>query len=420
MYISEVQDTGGRDAASPTVACRICTSPRLESVLDLGRQPLANAFRRAEDLDSEEATYPLDMCRCPACGHIQLSFTVPATILFRDYAYVSGTSETFVAHFRAYARELAARYLPKPSFVVEIGSNDGTLLAAFDRSTTRVLGVEPATNIAAMARRAGVETREALFTSEVAREIASSHGHADAILANNVLAHIDDLADVTAAIAALLTPDGVFVAEFPYLGDLLDRVAYDTIYHEHLSYFSLRAASDLFDRAGLVLFDVERVPIHGGSLRIFVGRDREVGPSVRSLMSDEQDRGINSRDTYATFADAVRTHRAAFVALLKDMKADGKRLAGYGAAAKGNTLLNYCRIGHETLEFIADNSPLKQGLFTPGGRIPIRPPNALLEERPDVTVLLAWNLEQEIMRQQADYRAQGGRFVVPVPVPRIL
>lgn len=399
--------------------CRICGVASLAPVLDLGGQPLANAFVRPEDAHAPEDRYPLVFCRCESCGHAQLSVTVAPEILFREYPYVSGTSDTIPAHFAAYAADVAQRILPEEDpFVVEIGSNDGTLLRAFDRTRVRTVGVEPATNIAAIARQAGIETLNEFFQESLAREIARTYGLADAIIANNVVAHVDDLAGLARGVGALLGSRGVFVAEFPYLVDMLEGVEYDTIYHEHLSYFSVRAASEVFARAGLVLYDVRRVAVHGGSLRIFVGRDRQPTAAVAELTAYEREAGYDSIAPFLRFAERVRRQRDGLRALLDERQRSGDRIAGYGAAAKGNTLLNYCEIDSGLLAYIADRSPLKQGLLTPGGHIPVLPVETLHERRPDTVLLLAWNFADEILRQQSLFRASGGQFILPIPMPR--
>lgn len=400
--------------------CRICASPDLEAVLDLGEQPLANAFLARAELGQPSPGYPLEFCRCANCGHAQLSVTVAPEVLFRNYPYLSGTSETIAAHFAAYARDLAERFLPQPACVVEIGSNDGTLLRAFDQRTTRVLGIEPARNVVAIARTRGIETVDEFFDERLARALASSFGRADAIIANNVVPHIDDLAGLVRGVEALLAPTGVFVAEFPYVIDLLEQVEYDTIYHEHLSYFSVRAAMRLFAQVGLGLFDVRHVEVHGGSLRVFVGRDRPPQASVARLLRLEEEFGLHSSASFRAFAAKARQQRDALRALLADLKAAGERIAGYGAAAKGNTLLNFCGIDASVLEYIVDLNPLKQGLYTPGSHIPVREPQALLADRPEYTLLLAWNFADEILRQQEEYRRLGGRFIIPIPLPSVV
>lgn len=399
--------------------CRVCGSRTLDPVLDLGTQPLANAFLTPADLGRTEPAYPLVLCRCRACGHAQLSLTVSPDVLFREYPYMSGTSDTIPAHFAQYARDVTERFLPADrAFVVEVGSNDGTLLRAFDRVRARRLGIEPARNIAALARAAGIDTLGEFFGESLAAEVARTHGRADAIIANNVVAHIDDLAGLARGVATLLAERGVFVAEFPYLGDMLEQVEYDTIYHEHLSYFTVAAATRVFEGAGLTLFDVRRVAVHGGSLRIFVGRQRSASVEVERMLALERAAGYATAAPFARFAARVHAQRDALRALLDARLARGEVLAGYGAAAKGNTLLNFCGVDRRTLRYIADRSPLKQGLLTPGGHIPVRDVGAIQSERPDALLLLAWNFADEIMRQQAAYRERGGVFIVPIPLPR--
>lgn len=283
-----------------------------------------------------------------------------------------------------------------------------------------MLGVEPARSIAALANAEGIETITEFFTETLASEIAASYGRADAIIANNVVAHIDDLNGLMSGVQALLTPNGVFVAEFPYLLDLLRRVEYDTIYHEHLSYFAVAAARDLFSRVGLKLFDVRRSAVHGGSLRVFFGRAQPELPSIQDLLRSENEFGLRWVEPFRVFAEKVVHQRVALPGLLLDLKAKGDRLAGYGAAAKDSTLLNYCGIDRNVLEYRVDLSPLKQGLFTPGGHIPVAEPELLLDDLPDHTLLLAWNSADEILEQEAEYRRREGRFIIPIPYPRVV
>ena len=339
--------------------------------------------------------------------------------MFREYLYVSGTSEMVPAHFAAYARDVADRYVPVGGLVVEIGSNDGTLLRAFDRATTRVLGVEPARNIAAIANVAGIPTLAEFFTESVADRIAGEYGQASAIIGNNVVAHIDDLHGLLRAVKSLLAPQGVFVVEFPYLVDLLERRAYDTIYHEHLSYFSLAAMVRIVSEYGLWVTDACRQSIHGGSIRVFVAAQDDRRTQVEELLALERSLGLAEGLPLAAFAAAVRVQRDDLRSLLLEIRST-RRLAGYGAPAKGNTLLNYCAIDASVIDFVVDGNALKQGLFTPGTHIPVVPPDALLESGLRDTLLLAWNFADEILRQQGTYRERGGRFIVPIPTPHFL
>jgi novobiocin biosynthesis protein NovU/D-mycarose 3-C-methyltransferase len=339
--------------------------------------------------------------------------------MFRNYLYVSGTSDTIPAHFAAYAKDVAERFVPKGGLVVEIGSNDGTLLRAFDRGSVRVLGVEPARNIAAMANAAGIPTLDEFFSEGIAREVAAKHGKASAIVGNNVVAHIDDLHGLMNGVGALLEDRGVFVAEFPYLVDLLEKSAYDTIYHEHLSYFSVRSVIDLAARHDMRVVDVRRVGVHGGSIRVFIGRDGEASPEVAKLVALEDAMRLRDGAPLDAFVEAVRGQREGLKRLLADIRST-RRVAGYGAPAKGNTLLNYCEIDRSILDFIVDRSPLKHGLLTPGTHIPVEPPERLMASEIRDTLLLAWNFADEILRQQEAYRARGGRFIIPIPSPRVV
>lgn len=338
--------------------------------------------------------------------------------MFRDYPYVSGTASTTRQHFADYARSIERDYLPDHGSVVEIGSNDGTLLRAFSQAHRR-LGVDPARNVAAIAVGAGVETVAEFFDEAVAARIAEERGHAHAIIANNVVPHIDDLHGLVRGICALLAPQGVFVAEFPYVPDLLERVEYDTIYHEHLSYFSLRSVSDLFARNDLTVFDAVRMSVHGGSVRVFAGRDRPTTDRLRSLLAEEERRMLETEAPFHRFASLAMQRRDKLRDLLQRLRTDGS-VAGYGAAAKGNTLLNFCRLDTELIAYIADLNPLKHGLLTPGSHIPIRPSDALAVDAPRHLVILAWNFAEEIIAQHSDYARAGGRFVVPIPSPRVV
>ncbi|MDP9246221.1 MAG: class I SAM-dependent methyltransferase [Chloroflexota bacterium] len=388
-------------------------------MLDLGSQPLANSFLAPADLAAPEPRYPLELCRCTSCGHMQLSLTVPPEIMFRNYLYVSGTSETIPAHFAAYAREIAERFVPAGGLVVEIGSNDGTLLRAFDRSKLRVLGVEPARNIAKVANAAGIPTVDEFFDEATAKRLATEHGRAAAMIGNNVVAHIDDLHGLLRGAQALLAPSGVFVVEFPYLVDLLERRAYDTIYHEHLSYFSVASVVRLTADYGMRVVDVRRVSVHGGSIRLFISGSGTPSISVGELLTLEASMRLADGEPLTAFVADVRRQRVDLRALLTETRKRG-RIAGYGAPAKGNTLLNYCGIDTSLVDFVVDRSPLKHGLLTPGTHIPVEPPDRLLASGVKETLLLAWNFAEEILRQQEDYRSSGGRFIIPIPTPLVV
>jgi novobiocin biosynthesis protein NovU/D-mycarose 3-C-methyltransferase len=391
----------------------------MDLVLDLGSQPLANSFIAPASADAAEPRYPLELCRCVQCGHVQLSLTVPPEQMFRDYLYVSGTSDTIPVHFAAYANDVAARFVPDGGLVVEIGSNDGTLLRAFDRSRVRVLGVEPARNIARMANAAGIPTLDEFFGEAIAKRILSEHGPATAIIGNNVVAHIDDLHGLLRGVRTLLAPAGVFVVEFPYLVDLLEGRAYDTIYHEHLSYFSVASVVDLAARFGMQVVDVRRVSVHGGSIRVFISEKGTPSEAVGKLVALERSMRLAEGEPLQAFVVDVHQQRDDLRALLAAIR-KARPIAGYGAPAKGNTLLNFCGIDAAILEFIVDRSSLKHGLLTPGTHIPVQPPERLLASDIKDTLLLAWNFADEILGQQRGYRSSGGRFVIPIPTPRIV
>lgn len=404
-------------------ACRSCGHPELTRVLDLGLQPLANNYPRPEDLQKPEPRFPLCLAVCPRCWLMQITDLVPPVTLFSEYLYFSSFSDAMLRH----ARQAAERYIREfnlgpHSFVIEIASNDGYLLQNFVAARVPCLGIEPATNIARVAREKGIPTLEAFFGLALAQQLASEGRTADLVLGNNVFAHAPDTNDFVAGLAAILRPRGRVILEFPYGVDFLERTEFDTIYHEHVFYFTLTPLIPLFQRHGLEIFHVERIPIHGGSLRLFAGRRGEhpVHDSVPALLAEEQKHGIQTPNPYRHFAHRVTQLRDELRRLLHQLKSRGHRLAAYGAAAKGTTLLNYYGIGTDLLEFVADRSPYKQGRLMPGVHLPIRPPEALLEEHPDYTLLLAWNFADEILAQQEPYRKAGGRFILPIPEVRVL
>lgn len=403
--------------------CRSCGAPDRRLILDLGVQPLANNLLRPEDLGKPEPRFPLRLAVCSRCWLLQITDLVPPVTLFSEYLYFSSFSDAMLQH----ARQAAERYLRefglgRHSFVLEIASNDGYLLQNFVAAGVPCLGIEPAANIARVARQKGIETLEAFFGSELARRLVTEGRSADLVLGNNVFAHAPDPNDFVAGLATVLRPGGRIILEFPYGVDFVERTEFDTIYHEHVFYFTLTPLLPLFQRHGLEIFHVERIPIHGGSLRLFAGRrgDHAVHQSVPELLAEEQQRGVGSFEYYEGFAGRVARLKSELCRLLQELKARGHRLAAYGAAAKGSTLLNYYGIGRETLDFVADRSPYKQGRLMPGVHLPIRPPSALLEERPDYTLLLAWNFADEILAQQAAYRQAGGRFILPIPEVRVV
>ena len=404
------------------VTCRSCGSGDLHPVLSLGETPLANSLLTEEQLDQPEPRFPLDLVLCRNCTLVQITETVPPEILFRDYLYFSSFSDTMLAHAEELATRLVAeRKLGAGNLVIEAASNDGYLLAFYLSLGVPVLGIEPARNIAAVAEERGIATIAEFFDAALARRLAGEGRRADVFHGHNVLAHVADLNGFVEGISILLADDGVAVIEAPYVKDMIDRCEFDTIYHEHLCYYSLTALEALFNRHRLTVTNVERVAIHGGSLRVFVER---VGATptraVTALLAEEAAWGVGQPDPYDAFALRVTDLGRELDALLATLKGNGASIAAYGAAAKGSTLLNVFGIGAETLDYVVDRSTVKVGRYMPGVHLRIFPPERLLTEMPDYLLLLAWNLADEIMAQQDEYRRRGGRFIVPVPVPEVV
>jgi SAM-dependent methyltransferase len=390
---------------------------------------LANSLLTERQLVESEPRFPLDLVFCPQCSLVQITESVPPEDLFGDYLYFSSFSDTMLRSAESLTgRLIRDRSLSADSLVVEVASNDGYLLQYYARAGVPVLGIEPAANVAAVAEaERGIPTLVEFFGAALAERLIGEGKRADVIHANNVLAHVPDLNGVVEGFARLLKPDGAAVIEIPYLREFIDKVEFDTIYHEHLCYFSLRALEQLFSRHGLTIVDLERIPIHGGSLRVFAspsigpdGADAERSGAVVGLLRAEDDWGVSDFATYEGFAEKVANLRSRLRETLGELKAHGKRIAAYGASAKGSTLLNYCGIGTETLDFVADRSTVKQGYFTPGTHLPILSPTHLLEAMPDYVLLLTWNFAGEILEQQSEYMKRGGRFIIPVPEPRMV
>jgi len=410
--------------SSTIEGCRACGAPRLVPVLSLGSTPLANALLTSEQLRQPEPTFPLDTVFCPACTLVQITETVPPEVLFGEYLYFSSFSDTMLRHAGTLvARLVSERGLGPDSLAAEVASNDGYLLQFYRQAGVPVLGIEPAANIARAAEERGIRTVCEFFSAEVAARLANEGNRADVIHANNVLAHVADLNGVVQGFHELLREGGTLVVEAPYVKDMIDDVEFDTIYHEHLCYFSLTALDRLFRRHGLVIWNVERLPIHGGSLRVFAAREADgVQPlgAVSELLAEEEAWGVARPEFYQGFASRVERLKEELGELLRRLKGEGKRVVAYGASAKGSTLLNYFGIGAETLDYMVDRSTVKQGRYTPGTHLLIRSPEVLLEDRPDYVLLLTWNFAEEILAQQAAYRERGGRFIVPIPSLRVI
>lgn len=411
-------------AVKAHTTCRSCGATDLCDVLSLGRMPLANALRTREQLTLPEPRFPLDLVFCRSCALLQITETVPPQDLFGEYLYFSSFSDTMVNHAGTLVRRVIAdKRLDGSSLAAEVASNDGYLLQFYARAGIPVLGIDPATNIARVAEDKGIRTVCDFFGADLADALAREHGGADVIHANNVLAHVADLNGVVRGFRRFLKDDGDAIIEVPYVRDMIDGVEFDTVYHEHLCYFSLAALDALFGRHGLLIHDVERLEIHGGSLRIFAGIERpslERSRRVVDLLDEERQSGMHRAEFFLTFAERVDRLKRELLALLRSLRDSGKTVAAYGASAKGTTLLNFFGIGSGELAFVADRSTVKQGWYTPGTHLPIRAPEALLEERPDYVLLLTWNFADEILRQQEPYRRQGGKFIIPIPAVQVV
>lgn len=410
--------------ASPRAAqygcCRLCAAPLTKTFVNLGMSPLCESFLPAAEIDKMEPYFPLHALVCGQCFLVQLKAYVPPDDIFGEYAYFSSYSTSWVEHARRYCEMVVERFgLGSGSQVFEIASNDGYLLQHFPPLGVSVLGIEPAANVAEAARRKNVPTLVEFFGTALARRLVSEGKRADLIIGNNVLAQVPDLNDFTAGMATLLGAEGVITLEFPHLERLMAENQFDTIYHEHFSYLSFSTVERIFAAHGLTLFDVEELPTHGGSLRIYARHEEDkakpVGPSVIELRAREQKAGFEKLETYSRFAEQVKETKRKLLEFLIHAKQNGKTIVGYGAPGKGNTLLNYCGIRTDFIDYTVDRSPYKQGMFLPGTRIPVFSPDRIRETRPDYLLILPWNLKDEIIRQNAYIREWGGQFVVPIP-----
>ena len=403
-----------------TQSCRSCGG-ELEIVLDLGLTPLANSLLDAEQLDRPEPRFPLRLAFCKDCALAQLVESVPPEALFSEYLYFSSFSDTMVRSAgELVGRLVRDRGLGPTSLAMEVASNDGYLLRHYLDLAVPVLGIEPARNVAATARQAGIDTISEFFGRDLAIRLRAQGRLADVVHANNVVAHVPDLNGLFEGFETVLKPDGLVIIEVPHVLEMVKHLEFDTIYHEHVFYFSLSALLPVFARSGLRVVDAERLPLHGGSLRIFGSRHGGPSARVHALLAEERSAGVDRLDFYRDFSGRVAELGRRLSALLRERRDAGDRVAAYGASAKGSTLLNFFGIGGETIDFVVDRSTVKQGLVTPGTHLPILPPEALLAKMPESVLLLTWNFADEILEQQREYRERGGRFIVPVPEPRLL
>jgi len=400
--------------------CRICSSKNLNMILDLGQQPPANSFVDQDKLDFPESKFPLRLFWCADCYLVQLLDIVDKEYLFKNYLYMTSASKPIVEHFKKYAQDVYKEFLQKEndSFVVEIGSNDGSLLSEFKKLGTKILGIEPATNLSNLANQSNITTKNTFFSSQVSKDIVKSR-NASIVVANNVIAHVEDLQDLMYGIKILIGNNGIFIFEVPYLLDLIKKLEFDTIYHEHLSYFSISPLLKLVQQFGLEIFNIRKQLVHGGTLRIFVSKKNNysINNSVQIFLNEEHKIGLDKIEFYHKFSTDVKYLKKNLVELLIQLKNENKLILGYGASAKGNVLLNYCGIDTNLLDSIIDTTPLKQGKYTPGMHIPIIPPNNL--KNVDVALLLAWNYESEILLKEKIFRENGGKFLIPIPKPII-
>jgi len=404
--------------------CRFCAARVTTTFVDLGMQPLSNSYVSTDAADAMEPFYPLHVRVCHDCLLVQLPELEAPEQIFREYAYLSSVSESWLSHCARYASEMIERFgVGSRSLVIEVASNDGYLLRFFKERSVPVLGIEPAANVAPIAERAGIPTLTRFFGTALARELADSGKRADLLVGNNVLAHVPDVNDFVRGLAVVLARDGVLTMEFPHVGRLIEQSQFDTIYHEHFSYLSFGTVKRIFAAHDLLVFDVEQLPTHGGSLRVYAchrGRGRPASSRITALENAERAQGLDSLAAYTSFSERAREVKRALLEFLIARKRERKELVAYGAAAKGNTLLNYCGIRSDFIDYVADRSPLKQGKLLPGSHIPVVGPERIEETRPDYVLILPWNLKDEIARQLAFVERWGARLVVPIPTVEVI
>jgi len=403
--------------------CRICSSKNLELTLDLGKQPLANAFIKKRDIKKNENKFPLRLFLCKNCYLLQLIDIVNKEFLFKQYLYMTSASKPIVNHFKKYALEIHKKYLKNVDnpLVIEIGSNDGSLLQEFKKLGNNVLGIEPAKNIAKIAKNHGIPTKNEFLNYKIAKKIAKNN-KATLIVANNVIGHIDNLLEFMECMKLLLSDNGILVFEVPYVVDLIQKLEFDTVYHEHLSYFALGPLKKMMVNNGFEIFDVKKQKVHGGTIRVFVSRKNNFKPTIRlqKMIKCEKEFGIFKIKTYQRFTKDVEKLKKILTNKLIKFKKEGKFIFGYGAPAKGNVLLNYCNIDTKFLEYVLDTTPLKHGLLTPGMHIPVKPAKSRLDNTSkQIALLLAWNYKKEILEKENEFRKKGGKFLVPIPSPKL-
>ena len=400
--------------------CRLCGSKDLELVFKLAPTPPANAFVKPAETAKPQEKFPLDLFFCRACGHLQLLDVVDPAVLFEHYVYVSGTSPVFVKHFKEYAQDLLDRLKPQAgALVVDIGSNDGTFLRFFQEAGLKALGVDPAREISRSANEAGIETINAFFSTELADKIKASHGAAALVTANNVFAHADDLKGILKGVRGLLADDGAFAGEVSYLADVVEKTLFDTIYHEHVAYHAVRPLKRFLESQGFELLEALRVEPHGGSLRFLSQKKngpRKAGASVRARLEEEAKLGLDKPERLKAFAKQIEERKNELSGLLKKLKSEGKKIAGFGAPAKATTLMHHFGLGADVLDFIVDDSPWKQGLLSPGLHIPVVSADEMYKRKPDYVLILAWNFAPSIIKKHDAFKNAGGRFIVPLPV----